>query len=277
MNKLSDKHTVRDAPGVPCWLLNLFPLLGLLTGMLMWLVDAWVDVTFIHTDEPFLTSVFAEDGTELWMRSLIVVVMTVSAIFAQRLLRKQNQVELLLRKHQHNLEELVEARTLELEKIANLDPLTQIYNRRKFSEKLNKELQRARRYEHALTLIMFDLDYFKAINDQYGHAQGDNVLQSVAQCLKDNLRNVDLYARWGGEEFIVLLPHIPPNEANLVAEKLRLAISKLVFDQDIKVTASFGISCLQETDEDSLPLIKRADDALYQAKRDGRNRVCSYC
>lgn len=276
-HKASNKQPVQNTASVPCWLLNLFPLIGLLTGILMWLADAWVDVTFIHTDEPFLSSVFSEDDTELWMRTLIVIVMTVSAIFAQRLLRKQRQTELLLRRYQLHLEELVEARTLELERMTNLDPLTQIYNRRKFSEKLSYELHRAKRYKHPLTLIMCDLDYFKIINDKHGHAQGDIVLQSIAQCLKDNLRNIDIYARWGGEEFIILLPHIPPKEAKMVAEKLCYAVSKLKFDENIKITASFGVSCLQETDDDSLSLIKRADDALYQAKHDGRNRVCSYC
>lgn len=276
-SKADNKLTTLDKTTIPCWLLNLFPLLGLLGGILMWLIDAWIDISFIHTDEAFLTSVFAEDDTELWMRSLIVIVMTLSAIYARHLLRKQKQTELLLIEHQINLEKLVAARTSELERMASLDPLTHIYNRRKFLEKLSHELSRAKRYKHPLTLIMCDLDHFKLINDNHGHAAGDIVLQSIARCLKDNLRNIDVYARWGGEEFIILLPHIPPKEAKMVAQKLCLAVSRLVFDEGIKITASFGVSCLQEEDKDSQSLIKRADDALYQAKHDGRNRVCSYC
>jgi len=243
----------------------------------MWLIDAWVDITFIHPHESFFESVFSEDDTELWMRTLVVIVMTISAIVAQFLLRKQRKTELQLLEYQLHLEELVSSRTTDLEKMANLDSLTQIYNRRKFTEVLNKELERARRYKHPLTLIMCDIDYFKSINDQYGHTQGDVVLQAFSKSLKDNLRTIDFYARWGGEEFIILLPHIPPKEAKMVAEKLCFAISRLTFEQDIKVTASFGVSCLQENDPDEQALIKRADDALYQAKDGGRNRVCSSC
>ncbi len=277
INQSKDKQIIQKKPSVPNWILSLFPTIGFLTGMFMWLVDAWINITFIHTHESFFESVFSEDVTKVWMRTLVVIVMTISSVIAQYLLRKQHKAELQLRDYQLNLENLVDARTLELEMIANLDPLTHIYNRRKFTEKLDHELGRAKRYKHPLTLIMCDLDHFKEINDQYGHAQGDVVLQYFAQCLKNNLRTIDIYARWGGEEFIVLLPHIPPKEAKLVAEKLCLAVSKMVFNIDIKITASFGVSCLQDTDEDSTLLIKRADDALYQAKHDGRNQVCSFC
>ena len=120
-------------PSIPLWLLKLFPIIGFLSGLLMWLIDVAIDVYFIHPDERFLDDIFSSEPTEMWMRCLVVLVMTVSAILAQRLLYQQKKTEILLRDYQLHLEDLVAQRTSELEEIANLDPLTRIYNRRKFS------------------------------------------------------------------------------------------------------------------------------------------------
>jgi len=276
-NELNDSSSLKGLDVIPCWLVNLFPTFGFFAGLCMWFVDAWVDVNFIHLDEEFMEAVFSSDDTEIWMRSLVVIVMTVAAVIVQSILRKQRNIELQLRKYQHHLEDIVADRTKELEKIGSLDPLTQIYNRRKFLSVLEYELNRSIRYGHSLSLILCDLDHFKYVNDEYGHNQGDVVLQAFARLLPDNLRNVDFYARWGGEEFIILLPDTSEDCGEIVANKICLATSQLTFDSGIKITASFGISCLEKQEEGSLDLIKRADEALYQAKHNGRNCVKMNC
>lgn len=244
----------------------------------MWLIDACVDVFLIHPNEHFLEDIVADEPRELWMRSLVVIVMTIAAFITQRLLIRQKQVELLLRDYQHHLEDKVAERTRDLEQAASLDPLTKIYNRRKFSQMLAYEIQRSKRYHQPLALLMCDLDYFKEINDAYGHQRGDEVLVEVADVFKTCLRKTDIYARWGGEEFIVLLLQTDLAEAKLVADNLRQQIAEIYIEKDMTLTASFGLTSLQEHEEheeheELEAFLKRADDALYQAKRSGRNKV----
>lgn len=170
-----------------------------------------------------------------------------------------------------NEEELKRVHTL-LERQATTDSLTGIYNRLKFNEMLDREIQEALRYNNPLSLIMFDIDHFKAINDTYGHLAGDVVLREVSRVISDNIRNVDIFARWGGEEFIVLSPNNEWKSAWQLAEKLRAQIEKFDFSCPCTVTCSYGVTQFQENDTvDSL--IKRVDYALYQAKERGRNRV----
>ena len=159
-----------------------------------------------------------------------------------------------------------------LERQATTDSLTGIYNRLKFNEVLDREIQEALRYNNPLSLIMFDIDHFKAINDTYGHLAGDVILREVSRVISANIRNVDIFARWGGEEFIVLSPNNEWKSAWQLAEKLRAQIEKFDFSCPCTVTCSYGVTQFQENDTvDSL--IKRVDYALYRAKERGRNRV----
>lgn len=131
---------------------------------------------------------------------------------------------------------------------------------------------RVRRYGMPFSLIMYDLDQFKWVNDTYGHDVGDYVLQTVVQVVNNNLRNTDIAARWGGEEFMVLLLQTELDSGIKVAEELRQAIELYTFDKVGKITASFGLTQLVPED-DFGSLIKRVDEALYQAKQRGRNSV----
>lgn len=159
-----------------------------------------------------------------------------------------------------------------LERQATTDPLTGIFNRLKFNELLDLETREALRYNHPLSLIMFDVDYFKAINDTYGHLVGDVVLKEIALLISKNIRNVDIFARWGGEEFIILSPNNGLKRARKLADKLCHLIAQFHFSCPCTVTASFGVA--QFTAEDTFgSLVKRADDSLYRAKERGRNRV----
>lgn len=154
------------------------------------------------------------------------------------------------------------------------DPLTNIYNRRFFIQMLKQEIERVKRNKKPFSLIMFDLDHFKKVNDHFGHAAGDMVLKSVADIARKRVRMADYFARWGGEEFIILLPDASLNNAIDLAEDLRKRISETELDKIGKITASFGVTEYRNTDTADTVLL-RVDRALYKAKGSGRNCVKS--
>ena len=165
------------------------------------------------------------------------------------------------------------------ESMAFTDPLTGLYNRRMFLELARKKFNEAKRYHEPFSVVMLDIDHFKKINDTYGHDVGDIALKFLADILKKNIRGSDIVARWGGEEFIILLPKTNLENAFRVAEKIRKLVEmseiKLPTGQRLKFTVSLGISTYHGH-EDLEELIKEADIALYAAKRKGRNRVEVY-
>lgn len=156
--------------------------------------------------------------------------------------------------------------------LATTDSLTGVANRRAFMQRLESEVTRARRYRIPLALIMYDLDHFKRVNDTYGHAIGDAVLKDVTRLVKTNLRAVDVVARWGGEEFMILAPQSDVEGARRLANKLRTVIASRVFASVQTVTASFGVAGFEPHDG-ATSLLKKVDDALYKAKEKGRNRI----
>ena len=159
---------------------------------------------------------------------------------------------------------------------ATHDPLTSLYNRRAFIERMNHEVSRTRRYRHAMTVLMFDLDRFKRINDNYGHLTGDNVLQSFAMLLTRTLRTSDLIGRYGGEEFLVLLPETSAEAGHELAERVRREWETLriegLSNEVISITVSGGVAQLRD-DESTEDLIRRVDECLYEAKKHGRNQT----
>jgi len=159
------------------------------------------------------------------------------------------------------------------------DGLTGIYNRRYLESKLEEEFLRHQRYSRPFSVIMMDIDFFKKINDTYGHQCGDTVLQTLVKKISSNIRKVDIFARYGGEEFCLLLPETTLEAANLVANNLRVIVENSDFrynDRDIRFTISQGVSALSEGDESAQTLLRKADSALYEAKRTGRNKVVSH-
>ena len=189
--------------------------------------------------------------------------------------------------HQKNLEDLVTSRTAELQEankklefLVNHDELTDLFNRRHFNDALDTEIRRARRLQIPLSLLFCDVDYFKNYNDTYGHIAGDNCLQIIATIMKKHFQRAsDLIARYGGEEFCVILPGIDTNQAWSLSESLLTQISKRQIKHtsspiaDI-VTISIGlVTCLDTIKCDAMSLLKMADQALYAAKNNGRNRI----
>lgn len=162
----------------------------------------------------------------------------------------------------------------ELLKLATHDALTGVYNRRRFDEKLAENSLLFQRTGRTFALLLIDADYFKRINDTYGHAIGDEVLAHLASVIEKTTRATDFVARYGGEEFAVLLPEVDePDSPEVVAEKIRTAVAAAVFPTVGQMTVSIGIGVAEPADRDSLALLKRADLRLYEAKAAGRNKV----
>jgi diguanylate cyclase (GGDEF)-like protein len=161
-----------------------------------------------------------------------------------------------------------------LEELSTIDTLTGAYNRRKFDDVLEIEIQRAARYRLPLSAILFDVDHFKRINDELGHHTGDEVLRELADFVKRHIRGSDYLIRYGGEEFLVLCPVTGRGPATDLAEKLRLGIEAHAFARAEHITISAGVATLREGDTHDT-LLKRADDGLYEAKEHGRNRTAS--
>lgn len=156
--------------------------------------------------------------------------------------------------------------------LAMTDKLTGIANRQRFDEAMQRTIEASKHHNTPLSLILFDIDNFKQINDTYGHLRGDDVLKTVAEISSKNIRKGDLIARWGGEEFIILQSNCPANEAAILAERIRENIQNHIHPFEQKITASFGITALTNDDE-SGSFITRADKALYRAKTSGKNKV----
>ena len=170
--------------------------------------------------------------------------------------------------------------TERLQMLATIDGLTGVFNHRTFQEKLEEMFNLARRYKHPLSLIMFDIDFFKRFNDTYGHQIGDEVLKMVSAATKKTLREVDVICRYGGEEFAIILPHIPLEDAYNVAERIRQQIENQVFSSgklSLHVTISLGVSAFPNGNQTKREdLIKQADSMLYIAKKKGRNQVVAW-
>jgi polar amino acid transport system substrate-binding protein len=166
----------------------------------------------------------------------------------------------------------LEEKNSELNKLAVTDQLTGLYNRLKLDETFRYEADRSAACSHSFGIILMDIDYFKDINDQYGHQTGDRILVCISKLVLSSIRKTDILGRWGGEEFLIICPEIDENGIMKLAEKLKNTIETYSFPEIRTCTASFGLSLYQKN-EDIAQLMKRADDALYMAKKTGRNKA----
>jgi diguanylate cyclase (GGDEF)-like protein len=157
-------------------------------------------------------------------------------------------------------------------RLVGLDPLTGIFNRTGLAEQLNRLAQSGDDKVFPLSLIFIDIDHFKQINDRHGHSVGDQVIRELAELTRAHIQRQDLFARWGGEEFLLICPLTRAHEAQRIAERLRLIIAGRVWPGGIRVTSSFGVS-EAVLGEDLSATIRRADEAMYRAKKKGRDRV----
>jgi diguanylate cyclase (GGDEF)-like protein len=185
--------------------------------------------------------------------------------------------ELLLR-----LKRVLQERKLkeELQRLAITDDLTKLYNSRQFYKDLKHEVERAKRYDHSLSLIMMDIDYFKVYNDKYGHLEGDKALARIGEIIRSCLRKTDSAYRYGGEEFTVILPETSQEEAENVADRIREEVSSHVFlpEEEKKVTITISIGITEYcSNEELTDFVKRSDQAMFASKKKGRNRITTLC
>ena len=269
------------------------PVIGSALACLFWFIDSAVDTFVFKSHRLYLEDLLAPDADELWMRVQIVLLLMVFSLLTMLMLSRHQRVRNKLKKYKSKFESIVDQRTVDMQltntllkeeilerqkieekliQLASIDPLTSIPNRRKFDEVLEYEMNRDSRYKNELSLVFCDLDYFKKINDRYGHKIGDDVLKAFTRVVSDNIRKTDVVARWGGEEFALLLPETSIMIAASTAEKLREETERFAFPHVGHITASFGVTQYIQGDTEA-SLINRADDALYKAKKNGRNRV----
>jgi diguanylate cyclase (GGDEF)-like protein len=165
------------------------------------------------------------------------------------------------------LQEISERKKMEeeLKRLATTDKLTGAYNRMKFEEIIEREIGRVRRYSQPLSMMMFDIDYFKKVNDTYGHSAGDYVLKTVADIVRENIRKIDYLVRWGGDEFMIISSETGLDDAYALADRIKRIIESYHFDRVGKITVSMGVTAFRENDVGDT-FIKRADDAMYVAK-----------
>ncbi len=244
---------------------------------------------FFYNDPAFITSIVHPDDLEIFQEHLQLhyVKATGPAEVTFRILHKNGEIRWIWHQCQavfsakgswlgrrttnRDITALKEAEK-ELQRLSTTDPLTGAYNRRMFMDLLTKEQQRTDRYGKPFSLLMFDIDHFKVVNDQHGHDAGDRVLMDIVRLSMETIRQTDSLARWGGEEFMVLLPGTDGTMACTMGERLRQGVAEHIFTDGCHLTISVGITSLEQSDTiDSL--LKRVDEAMYKAKESGRNQV----
>ena len=277
---------------MPERLLGRLPLLGLLVAALFWVLDAFVDVSLFGTHDTFTEALLKPNSHELWMRCVVIVLLLAFAWHARRLggqlidsmnrLNAQEQeldghrdMQHVLRRQADELNRQVMRQANEqeeLRKLAYIDPLTGLYNRRRIEEILDASRLTEQLSGTGLGVLLCDIDHFKSVNDEFGHFAGDRTLVRIGQLLKDHFRRGDAVGRWGGEEFLVVLPNLTQAEAEVISENFRARIERETHPPKGKLTVSLGLAMIRP-DETAESLLKRADRALMLAKQNGRNRL----
>jgi diguanylate cyclase (GGDEF)-like protein/hemerythrin-like metal-binding protein len=239
----------------------LVPLLSGMQLVFFFLTYRYIPVNNLVSDIPGSVLITLENVTTLFVLIVIILMFYVNQriidAFEKDLNIKQSRLE---------------AAMVEAKKFASVDSLTDILNRGHIEQRINEELLRGYRYGFPISLVMFDIDHFKNVNDEYGHDAGDLVLKKMAAAVKNSIRETDMLGRWGGEEFMILLPYTSEAIADVVAKKLCRILENTDHGEFGKITASFGVAQwdgLETFDR----LYKRLDKALYSAKEQGRNRV----
>lgn len=213
--------------------------------------------------------------TEKWYLMIMLAWLGIIVLFlGYRIASLNSQVHTQKKREAELLEinSLLDVRSKQLEEKSKTDSLTGAFNREGIEEAIRIGLWEWRSQKKPLSLILIDIDHFKTINDEHGHAIGDHVLSTLSHIVKQHIRTNDLFARWGGEEFVLVCRNTKIEQASLIAEKIRELIAYYEFNDNVKVTASFGVATLN-ANETLEQLFNNADKALYQAKHEGRNRV----
>lgn len=241
--------------------------------------DLWDTIKSKKTWHGVITNM-AKDGSSYIVNSTVIPILDVDGDILEYIAIRHDITEFERTKEQlRNINKMMKSKvdelhfmTTSLEEKATKDDLTGLYNRAKFEEIFTEELTKAQRYNDELSVVLLDIDYFKKINDTFGHQAGDVVLKELSTLISTNIKTIDVFARWGGEEFVILLPKTGLDGAVLFADKLRKIVKNFHFSEVEKMTISCGVGEFEEY-EDKLTLFEKIDKALYVAKKNGRDRV----
>lgn len=227
--------------------------------------------------EPCVTNLTDAGFMVILLLMLFFTVVVLLSVVVVKFRRTATALRAEIARHALTEQQLIESNT-DLLQMATTDQLTGLSNRRAILQRAQAEIRRASRYHKDLAVLMLDIDHFKQINDQFGHAAGDKVLIEFAGLCQQSIRDTDLAGRYGGEEFFILLPEIDLKTAILSADRIRIKVAEHLFvlsdGSSLTVSCSIGIAMYLPEQDDLDKLLLRADQALYQAKRQGRNRCC---
>ncbi|TYT73287.1 transporter substrate-binding domain-containing diguanylate cyclase [Desulfobotulus mexicanus] len=223
--------------------------------------NKWIRIKMDRTDYSLAWKVLAATG----------ILIFIIAFWNRKLSTEKKRIQQLVN-DLNTLKIKLEEKNHALNRLAVTDQLTGLYNRLKLDETFQYEVDRSEKYGHSFGIILMDIDFFKEINDTYGHQTGDRILVSLSDLILANTRKTDIIGRWGGEEFLIICPEIDESGIKKLAEKLQGVIASFDFPEIQKTTASFGVTLYRKND-DIQSLMKRADEALYTAKKSGRNKV----
>ena len=236
----------------------------------IWFVISTLIIFLVYRDIKHKINKIVEDSKEI-ARGDVDFEKRLCIVSYDELGQVVKSINMFIDKLHKNHEALSDAKK-ELDALYITDRLTNVYNRVKIDEIIDTELKKKKRYDHVCSVILIDVDYFKLVNDTYGHLAGDVILKEFATLLKESIRDTDYVGRWGGEEFIIVCPQTDLNGAMSLAENLRSKVEESYFTIVGKKTASFGVATCKE-DDTIQSLIDNADKALYRAKNGGRNQV----
>jgi len=244
-------------------------------GAAFWIIDSIVDCYLFKTEDSLLDALLTDEPIEIWMRSIVFLLFVITGFYTSGIVQSLEKSKLSLTETNKKLKSEVTANRRLQKKLrsqANTDFLTSIANRREFFYQLNKEFERSRRYGHNFSVMMIDLDHFKQVNDKLGHIEGDIILQKFSKIIEKMIRTADIFARLGGEEFGVIVPNTSIEQASMLSQKMHKKLEDYFMGNTYMITISIGIAEFSTTDNINT-LMQRADKALYQAKRKGRNRT----
>lgn len=250
---------------------------GILPGLIYSLLISAIGIYYTSDGiGPF--SVFPEKEATIYLQEFVALLLIITLFFGvlhNEISASNKKLEELNKTLEKKVEEKTKSLVQAIEKLnllASKDSLTNIFNRRMLDEFISQETLKSKRYKQKLSLIMIDIDNFKDVNDNFGHQIGDEVIISLTKIVSKNIRESDIFGRWGGEEFIIILPETSIEDAYIVAENLRKKVQNHNFEKVGSKTISLGVTQFNPS-EDILEFIKRTDDAMYKAKRGGRNKV----
>lgn len=246
-------------------------------SLLYWLIDALIDVYIYNVSLSYLESVFTPNLTQLWLRGFVLLLFLLFSVYIKRMLETQELLENRMNHYSDRFDSMVDDlrmemherkhAILELEELSNIDSLTNTYTRGKLHEVLRQEIGKKYRNDSELSIIMCNINQFKKINDEHGHKVGDEVLVFLSKIIKNNIDETDVFARWGGGEFVILKPDTEFREARGTVENLQNIIASTKFPEVGSITLSFGVTAFDSESDTADTFVNRSDKVLNQSKK----------